>query len=207
MVSKALACFEAQTWPALELVILDDTDDPSFPQPPAGDNVVYEALPNRAVVGTKRNIANALARGEIIVHWDSDDWSDPGRIADQVERLMSSGRAITGYHSMLFYDETTGAAYKFHATPGRYALGTSLCYRKDWWKANTFPEKAVGEDNAFIQPALRGIHKQLITTGAEQLMVARIHRGNTSPKDPRHEQYRPVARELLPPQFLCALTS
>jgi O-antigen biosynthesis protein len=61
-----------------------------------------------------------------------------------------------------------------------YALGTSLCYRRDWWRARRFRSLQVGEDNQFVSEA--DALGQLITADAGELMYATIHAGNTSPR-------------------------
>ncbi len=54
---------------------------------PVGDLVAgvpgvrYLQLPQRASIGAKRNLACAEARGELIAHWDDDDWYAPARLS------------------------------------------------------------------------------------------------------------------------------
>jgi hypothetical protein len=57
-------------------------------------------------VGTLRNAAIQMASGDIVVHFDDDDWSHPDRIAEQVALLQSSGADCVGYREMLFWNET-----------------------------------------------------------------------------------------------------
>jgi glycosyltransferase involved in cell wall biosynthesis len=128
-------------------------------------------------VGEKRNFGCAQARGELIAHWDDDDYSNPERLSDQVSRLLESGKAVTGYHSMRFTDGTHW--WKYQGTPN-YALGTSLVYRKEFWQANHFPALQVGEDNQFTEQASR--QKELVTADGEEMMHATNHPGNTSPR-------------------------
>lgn len=128
-------------------------------------------------IGEKRNYGCERAAGVIIVHWDDDDYSAPGRIADQVDRLSESGLSVTGYNRMSFRDGTrrwlfTGAA--------DFALGTSLCYRKEFWAANRFPGLQIGEDYAFLSAARR-LH-QIVSVEAGEMMYATVHPGNTSPR-------------------------
>src|SRR4051812_3839673 len=66
-----------------------------------------------ASFGAKRNIGIAQSLGDIIVHLDDDDWSAPTRVASQVERLLASGKAVTGYRTMPFYDVRNGEAVEY----------------------------------------------------------------------------------------------
>lgn len=129
-------------------------------------------------IGDLRNIGCDNARGEVIAHWDDDDYSAPERLADQIARLTESGKAVTGYHSMRFTD---GARWwKYGGSPD-YALGTSLCYRRDWWARNTFVSMQIGEDNAFVSAARTA--GEIVSADAGKLMYATVHQSNTSPRN------------------------
>ncbi len=136
--------------------------------------LVLEGAPG---IGDKRNLGCNHARGEVIAHWDDDDYSAHTRLADQLARLDSSGKPVTGYHAMRFTDGTRW--WKFEGKKS-YALGTSLCYRKEAWQRNKFPAIQVGEDNHFV--AVAAARGELVTADAGELMYANNHPGNTSPK-------------------------
>lgn len=128
-------------------------------------------------IGAKRNFGCERAAGQIIAHWDDDDYSAPGRVEDQVGRLLESGKAVTGYHSMRFTD---GIRWWLYSGSKYYALGTSLCYWRWWWQQNKFQSLHVGEDNQFVASAHSS--GELATAEAGTLMHATIHDGNTSPR-------------------------
>ena len=104
-------------------------------------------------------------------------YSAPDRLSDQISRLRQSEKSVTGYSSMLFSDGQRWWKYK---GAGNYAVGTSLCYKKDWWRQHRFPAKQVGEDGDFVRAANE--NGQLVTADAGELMVASIHLENTSPR-------------------------
>lgn len=196
---QALASFMSQTHAEKELIILQDADMLTFENHQIPHGVILATAAERWPISRKRNWLCERAEDSVICHWDSDDWSAPGRMVDQVERLESSGRAVTGYHTMLFFDGTRVSRYS-----GRphYAVGTSLCYRRDWWKAHPFQERglqidsasgaAIGEDNKFSGEAERA--NQLLCADSRALMVARIHAGNSSTKSAA--RYGPTKEEL-----------
>lgn len=179
--AEALECFLAQDYDHKFLVIVDDADDPSFQTPPSEKAVVYCRLQQRQGIAAKRNIACEKAVGaELIFHLDSDDYSAPTRISNQVELLERSGKSVVGFHSMFFTD---GAAWWRYAGDHNYALGTSLMYTREWWSKNHFmdnPRQFIREDNRMCEAAVSA--KQLITVDAGELMFARIHEGNSSKK-------------------------
>lgn len=173
---QAIQCFREQTYQRRELLILADGEDVRD-LVPDDNRVRLLHLDRRCDVGAKRNFGCERAAGEVIAHWDDDDFSAPDRLGDQVRRLVGTGKAVTGYHSMRFTD---GAHWwRYEGVPS-YSLGTSLCYWRRWWEAHRFPALQVGEDNEFGAVAWRA--GQMATADAGELMHATIHPGNTSPR-------------------------
>ena len=174
---KAIRCFQQQTYPKRELLILADGQDVGHLVPEHDQQIRLIHLAGSPEIGAKRNYGCERAAGEIIAHFDDDDHSAPGRLADQVERLLETGKAVTGFHSMRFTDGIRW--WKYEGTRN-YALGTSLCYWRAWWKDHPFPTLQIGEDNAMVAAAHAA--GQLVTADAGDLMYATNHAGNTSPR-------------------------
>ncbi len=207
---QAIDCFMSQTYRDKELLILDDHDEPSFPSGLQidGVSVLHEA--GRMTIAMKRNKLAQMALGEIIWTLDDDDWSAPERMADQVHRLQESDKAITGYNSILFHDGERGYRYK---GPPTYALGTSLCYRRDWALSNPFQDSPkrvdavsgqfIASDNGVVAEA--NAQRQLVTVDGGSMIVARMHPGNTSSSKWVHRNqspnYRPVSVDQIPAGF------
>jgi glycosyltransferase involved in cell wall biosynthesis len=139
-------------------------------------------------IGTKRNYAIREADGaEIICHWDDDDIYHPERIAQQVKLLQDHPEVdIVGYHSMEFWNVETGARHLYVGREG-YAIGVSLCYRRRAWEDRNFEPINEGEDNQFQ------IGRRVLTIPANNMIVARIHNGNTSAKHPDRNPLQWVA--------------
>lgn len=193
---RALAAFHAQTYPNKQIVIADDCDDPSFLIAPCDS--IYFRLACRWNIPQKRNMCCARAEGDIIIHWDSDDWSAPERIADQVERLESSGKAVTGYDSILFNEPRTGRWGRYYLPYADFGFGTSLCYRREFWRENQFNDQlAIGEDGDFCKRAY--VSGQFIKANGDRFMVARAHPGNTSAKDMGNTL--PIEPDMIPVGF------
>jgi glycosyltransferase involved in cell wall biosynthesis len=177
----AVECFLSQDYPDKELVILDDIDDLSFSEAPIHPLIQYHRT-DPMIIPAKRNAVNALTNGELIAHWDSDDWSDATRLSGQVAFMKSKGRAVVGFYTLLFYEVTTQKVARYIAPPD-YACGTSLLYKKSFWEKNSFKrpkQTPVGSDNIFVRSARDA--KELAAADAGSLMVARAHDGNISPK-------------------------
>ena len=176
MSRRCLEYWRAQTWQGSQLIIVDDADNPSFPEGLDEPGVERIAVPERFSIGAKRNYAAALATSDVIIHFDSDDFYAPERIADQVQRLTSSGKAVNGYRNIKFTDGKSW--WKNTNWPGGY--GASLCYRGDWWMNHPFANTSDGEDWHFVQAAMRA--NEFIAADAGEMMYATIHPGNTSPR-------------------------
>lgn len=150
-------------------------------------------LRQKLTVGLKRNFCCEQARGEVIVHWDDDDWSHPKRIAEQIE-ILNAGAQVTGYFAMPFDAGDKSWLYQSHE---QYALGTSLAYRKSWWQKNRFPPDQIGEDTAFVRKSLH----VLVSRDGRNRMVASTHAANTSPRRHRGPSWQQIDRSELPPEY------
>lgn len=170
----AVDCWRRQTYEPKELIILDDGEGMTI----SGPGIQYERIPKKMMTGSKRNACCELARGEIICHFDDDDWSDPGRIEDQVTRLKSTQKPITGYGTLLFWDTLTLQAKRYKPSLKNYICGTTFCYLKSFWQIHQFKDKQVASDNHFIYPYL----SQVAASDETRFVVARIHDSHTSNK-------------------------
>lgn len=210
-VPLALECFRWQTWPEKELIVLDSGADPVERLCADIPGVRYYRLPRapvpaaRPTLGGIRNLAVQVARGSVVIHWDDDDWSAAVRMESQVRRLMRSGKAVTGYHRMLYWDVDGQAAYQYRYTGAApYACGTSQCYWREWAMDHPFPDKDYGEDTDFSHEAAR--RGELDSTDAGKLMVVRSHAGCTG-KHPlgNGRSFPPVDRSEIPQEFFAAI--
>ena len=141
----------------------------------------------------KRNRAAHEAHGEVIVHWDDDDWSAPNRLSYQIEELLTSGADLCGLDRIFFYAPAEARAWEYVYPAGQrpWVYGASLAYRKPFWSAHPFPQIGVGEDAMFVWADARA---KIHVLKNPHFLIAVIHAGNCSPKrttDPRYRA-RPV---------------
>jgi glycosyltransferase involved in cell wall biosynthesis len=198
-VLQAIRCFQRQDYLNRELLILDDGADAVADLVPADPRIRYVRLPGKQAIGAKRNQACELARGEIIAHWDDDDWMASRRLRQQVTSLLAAEADICGLDRLLYYDPGANAAWEYVYPGGRpWLAGGTLCYRKAFWRENRFPELSVGEDTRFVWTSRR---KKLLSLPDVTFYVALIHARNSSPKRPRHAPWHPYPvdgiRDLL----------
>jgi len=146
MRARAVASIRDQTYSPIQVVTHESRDGVS--------------------IGELRNNAGERCFGDIIVHADDDDWSNPRRIEEQVALLQASGAEAVGYHEAIFWDETLvghiehaarfeirggeaveiaapvmdiGEAYLYYNPRPNYAIGASLAYWRSTWQRHPFP--------------------------------------------------------------------
>lgn len=180
MVARAVRCFLEQTYAQKRLVIWNTGKDQLWEEYISPTVWVPTVAAAGASVGCLRNVANKYALEyaldytlkrawpRIIAHWDSDDWSHPLRLEEQVMHLQASGAPCVGYNKMLFWDSRKYVAKLEHPreleienfewvggesmegfvneawlySNGNRAqpLGTSLMYWRETWENNNFQD-------------------------------------------------------------------
>lgn len=140
-------------------------------------DAIYKDINERVSIGSKRNQLIELARGDIILHMDDDDYYAPDWITRSIAALGS--HQMTGLSSLYFYKPDTNLwlyEYPMHEKP--WVAGATMCYRKSFWEKHPFDENIkYGEDNKFVW-ACEDVAPHNYTNG----FLASIHPNNTSPK-------------------------
>jgi ADP-heptose:LPS heptosyltransferase/glycosyltransferase involved in cell wall biosynthesis/2-polyprenyl-3-methyl-5-hydroxy-6-metoxy-1,4-benzoquinol methylase len=189
-VPQAIHCFLSQDLADKELVIVDDGSESVADLIPADPAIRYFRLEKRHPLGAKRNFACREARGEILVHWDDDDWSAPWRLSYEVEQLREARVDICGLNRVWFFapQENKAWEYVYPLRQRPWVYGASLCYTREFWNKHPFPEIRVGEDTRFIWADTSARVHVLSDPG---FLVALIHGGNTSRKRTADRRYQP----------------
>ena len=151
-VPQALHSFLQQDYPNRELIVIDDGTDPIEDLIPTAENIKYLRKPHRMSIGAKRNLACQHARGEIIAHWDDDDWYSPDRLRYQVAPIVAGAADFTGLENKFVLKLPAG---EFWTTDPQLhqrmfvenVHGGTLVYRKDvWTQGCRYPEVNLAED-------------------------------------------------------------
>lgn len=189
-VPLAVRWFLAQDWPERELIIVDDGTQPVEDLLPQDPRIRYVRLERRHSVGAKRNLACQSARGELIVHWDDDDWSAPHRLRYQATSLLDAGASVCGLTRVYYHQPATDRSWQYIYPPGQrpWVSGNTLCYTKSFWGRNPFPDINVGEDARFLwsDPS-----RKLLVLDDPSFFVACIHDANVDPKRVHHRYWHP----------------
>ena len=159
-VQQAIRYFQRQDYPNLELVIVDASGDAALAPLPDDARIRRERIPCGASIGAMRNRACELARGEIVVHWDDDDWYAPTRVSAQVKPILDGHADITGLTDTRFF-ELQGWRFWSCAPHLHRRLfvqdvhGGTLAFRRSLFGARCrYPELSLAEDAWFLHQAV-----------------------------------------------------
>jgi glycosyltransferase involved in cell wall biosynthesis len=152
-VAQSVWYFLRQDYPRRELIVLDDGNDAVEDLLRGDERIRYVRLRDRTALGAKRNLGCELARGELIAHWDDDDWIGPDRLSAQVAQLGAAGADVCGAAELLHYRLSAGDAGLFRPqVAGRpWLAGGTLCYRRAVWAEHPFADLDVAEDADFVR--------------------------------------------------------
>lgn len=149
LMRHALDCYQRQTWTNRELVVVTAEGDPRAIQALLAEVGVRQAVLASVgaglTLGDLRNLAVARARGEILVQWDDDDLSDPGRIATAVAVLRASGASAAFLDRWL----TWWPARELAAISARRICEGTMALWRDG--ARTYPAAAKAEDSDLLR--------------------------------------------------------
>jgi len=195
-VPQAIAAFLRQDYAPRELVIIDDGTDNVEDLIPRDDRIRYVHSARRQSIGNKRNEACRLAAGDVIVHWDDDDWHAPWRLSYQVTELLAKNADICGLDRLWFYEPETRRAWQYRYPGGRsrWLAGGSFCYRRRLWERQHFSDVSVGEDTRFVRDAA---FAKLIALERDDFYVARVHGANTCRKQTSGASWFAASRDAV----------
>lgn len=181
----ALNHFLAQDYPNTELIIIDDGKESIAALLPDDSRIKYFYVEPLGTIGAKRNYACNKANGEIIMHWDDDDWYAADWISKQVGFLLSSGADISGIEHTHFFSPVTDTLWTGTAmnrnnpsNPDQWLNGATLAYWKSFWFTHPFKDLQTGEDDNFIRSSGAKVFAHEYIDG----FVAVLHPNNTTVK-------------------------
>ena len=185
-IEHVLNAIRRQSYPAElinEVVVVDDSP-PSLRVPMArgtdATNATVVNLPGLKVVfvmpplhdgqlsvGAKRNLALSYATGEVMCHWDDDDFYGAERLREQVLPLMRGEAEVTVLEHQVTYfmvdDELYLADFHWKAVPswGPH-FGTLTYWRALWEKGVHFTDNSEAEDYGFAQQAVEQMGARVV---------------------------------------------
>ena len=196
----AIQMFKAQTYPQdrMEWIILDDGTDK------VGDifaasglkNVRYYALDTKLPIGAKRNRVNELARGDICVAWDDDDYYPPDRVKTAVRRLRSVPNRrvpVTGASQMYLYYTDRHEIWNIGPYNPNHCTNGTMAYWRSYFKDHRYDDTAEkAEERKFMDDWKTPVIQQ---TPEETILVI-CHSKNTFDKRKLLQSTNPTMKKL-----------
>ncbi|HEV2777796.1 MAG TPA: glycosyltransferase family 2 protein [Actinophytocola sp.] len=189
-VPHAIRYFLRQDYPERELVVVDDGEDPVEDLIPADYRISYIRLPERHTIGAKHNIGCRLARGELAVIWDDDDWMAPWRLSYQVAEFLGQDVDVSGSRVLLYLDLRTGQGWRYEY-PRRerpWVATPTFCFLREYLLAKPFPDEQIAFGTDWLwSPA----GPRIGTLANPRFYVATIHSGNVATKSTSSTWWHP----------------
>ena len=186
-IPRIVECYKAQDYPkeSMEWIVLDDGQElceEIFLKETEGlPNIRYVTLKEKVNIGEKRNILNKLAKGEIIICMDDDDYYCPERVSHVVEQFQKNPTIDLAGSSTLYMYYTKykdiikmGPYNKNHATNG------TMAWRKQYADTHLYDEMVTfGEEKSFLD----NYKHPIIQLDSRKVMLVMSHDDNTYNKD------------------------
>lgn len=195
-IPNAIRYFQRQDYPNKELLIVDDGTEyladliPDIPQ------IRYLKCQTGKTLGAKRNLCVQNSTGNLIMHWDDDDWMAPHRITYQVEALLRKNVEVCGLNKLLFCNLETANCwlYVYPSKARPWLAGGSLLYTRAFWEEAPFPDIQVASDTPFL---LSRKLNSYVALPDHTFYVASIHGNNTSPKRTKNRLWQHLPTDIV----------
>jgi glycosyltransferase involved in cell wall biosynthesis len=176
---RAVLCFQRQTYPNKELVVVDDgTEDlaPILAELPDAE-VKYVKLRKEPgnVLGRLRNRALDESTGTYLAQWDDDDWYHPERLERQV-RVLEQGYDACTLSGALMHLDTPEFFYNPYIGYLKRGVPGTIVHRRD--ASIRYPELPRAEDSLYLR---KWMQKRYVKLPRDQvhLFIRCFHGRNT----------------------------
>ena len=195
----AVDYFLNQSFRNAELIIVDDGKESIRSILPEHRKIQYFYIQPLGSIGLKRNYACEHAQGEIIMHWDDDDYYGYDWIKRSLEALENSNADICGLNEIQFYSPLKMKywTYTDKNTERPWLSGATMCYRKSFWKEHPFKNIQIGEDYDYIWNNNAKIYAHDYIDG----FIATLHAHNTTLKPFEDKRFKKHASKWMEVKF------
>jgi glycosyltransferase involved in cell wall biosynthesis len=198
-IPAAIQMFKAQTYPAalVEWIVLDDGDDK------VGDlfaasglkNVRYVQVSEKMKIGAKRNQLNKLAKGDIVVCWDDDDYYPPDRIKNAVTALCRvPGRRtpVAGCSKLYLYYADRQEIWAIGPYNPNHCTNGTMSYWRLAMKDHKYDETV---DKAEERSFMNNWTTPVVQMDPDEVMLVICHTKNTFDKRKLLEKANPTMKK------------
>ncbi len=178
---RAVHCLAEQTWPNIELVIVDDGDMSYEPiLEPYRDRfqITYKRVEKQpeTYLGALRNLTLEAASGDYCAQWDDDEWYHPERLEQQLTYLRENDlSAVTLREVLVHLDDGEFSAHPFRFDSVDGTCGTILHERNSF----RYPNLPRSEDLAFLELFQAAGRAGVLPSPTGHLFIRCYHGANT----------------------------
>lgn len=176
-------CFLAQSYPEekLEWVIVDDGDDQIKDLVSELPNVRYVLSDEKMTIGEKRNLGVEKASHDVLVMMDDDDVYPNNSVLSRVAFLLAKPEKQAIFCTTIPCFNIHEKKSFMNIPPNILGMServseATLCFTREFWESQKFPNEQVGEGNAFI----RGREEMCRDVSPQDVIVSLVHKKNTS---------------------------
>ena len=159
----------------MELIIGDDSLKSNIDLIPDKKEIRYYHL-NSMSLGRKRNYLCSIAKGDIIIFMDDDDYYPSMRVSNTVNNLTKYDCA--GATIIYIYYINLDQIYRFGPYNIRHATAATLGFKKEFLINHTFDDKLnKAEEKSFLN------NSKIMQLDPKKTILCFAHNDNTVPKD------------------------
>jgi hypothetical protein len=165
----------------MELIVVDDGDDPVEDCFFGVPNVVYVRLDEKKTIGEKRNIGVSKAMYDVITFMDDDDVYPNNSVLHRASMMLKQPSKECAFCTTIpCYDIAKYSSF-MNAPPLKLEMServseATLVFTKKFWEDSKFPEIQIAEGDAFI----RGREHMCRELSPQEVIVSLVHPLNTS---------------------------
>lgn len=201
-IPAAIRCFKNQTYPQdrMEWIILDDGTDrvKDLFEASGLKNVRYYDVPEgeRLKIGAKRNKLNDLAKGDICVCFDDDDYYPPDRVRKAVTKLRSSPGhrvPVVGSSQLYLYFTDRDEIWSIGPYNQNHCTNGTMAYWRSYAKESRYDETV---DKAEEKSFMKDWKTPVLQLTPEETMLVLCHAHNTFDKRELLKQNNPLLKKV-----------
>ena len=198
-IPSLIKIIQSQTYPRdkMEWVVYDDGQEPIGDLLEAAKDVLptvkYIFSEEKMTLGEKRNKLNEVARGDILVAFDDDDFYFPDRVATAVTALNSNPSVdLAGSSEVYMYFYDTKEIYKIGPYFAKHATNGTMAWRKRYAMSRRYDETvAFAEEKSFLED----YKNPLIQLNPMKVMLVMSHSDNTFDKTELRTKGNPLFKK------------
>jgi glycosyltransferase involved in cell wall biosynthesis len=169
----------------MEWIVLDDgqelCQDIFLKETETLPNIRYISLQEKVNIGEKRNMLNKLAKGEILVCMDDDDYYCPERVSHVVDQFQKNPTLdVAGSTVLYMYYVKQKEIIKLGPYNEKHATNGTMAWRRSYADTHAYDENLTfAEEKSFLD----NYKHPIVQLDPRKVMLVMSHDDNTFNKD------------------------